>query len=358
MLSASYQRILAVVFLLIDKYHSYRDHKIAFMATQIEILQARVKSKHIKLTPEERARLLHHGNQFDHRVDGCLMIVTLKTYKRWQREADAGKEPGRVGRKRICQSIADLVVSMAKNTAFGYRRIVGELKKLGIKVSASTVKHILKREGIHPVKGRPTPWRPARNWQDFIDRHMSSILGCDFMCARVFTPAGWVDAFLFVVIHLESRRVYISPATFNPNHTWLAQQVRNVAMWLEEEGIEAKYLIRDNDGKFGSVFDHTAESVGLEVVRTSFFAADMNAFTESFIGNTRRECLNHLTFFSLKQLDRTLLAWHSHYHTERPHRGCDIGNAVLDKDFVPQAEGRIICQRSLGGLLTSYCRAA
>ena len=245
MLSAGFQYVLAVVFLLIDKYHRYRDRKQDFMAVQIEILQDRLKKDrhkrtHTKISPEERAKLLSLGGEFDHQIEGVFLIGSPKTYRRWLREAAEGKEPGRVGRKRICRSIADLVIRMARETSWGFRRICGEAKKLGVKVSASCVKHILKREGIHPVKGNPHRWRPARNWLEFIDSHMSSLLGCDFMCVRVLTWRGWIDAYVFVVIHLESRRVFISPATLHPNHPWLAQQVRNVAMWTEEEGIDAR----------------------------------------------------------------------------------------------------------------------
>ena len=127
-------------------------------------------------------------------------------------------------------------------------------------------------------------------------------------------------------------------------------------MWMEDEGIEAKYLIRDNDGKYGNVFDRMAESVGLKVVKTAYMTPNMNSHVESFIGNTRRECLNHLVFFSLGQIDHALAAWRSHYLAERPHQGRGIDNNVLDKDFVPQMFGKIECQRTLGGLFKSYYR--
>jgi len=129
-------------------------------------------------------------------------------------------------------------------------------------------------------------------------------------------------------------------------------------MWSEDEGIKAKYLIRDNDGKFGKVFDHTAESVGLEVVKITPMVPDMNSFSEAFIGSSRRECLNHFVFFGLSQLDRVTAAWQKHYHNERPHQGRGIDNNVLDTSFVPQAVGKIECQRTLGGLFKSYCRVA
>jgi len=84
----------------------------------------------------------------------------------------------------------------------------------------------------------------------------------------------------------------------------------------------------------------------------------MNPHVESFQGNTRRECLNHVVFVSLAQLDRALSVWRTHYLRERPHQGRGIDNNVLDKSFVPKRVGKIECQRALGGLLKSYHRAA
>jgi putative transposase len=329
------------------------------MVAQIEILRDRLPRGHLKFKAEERERLLALGAQCNHQVEGYFLIATLQTYRRWRREFTAGIEPGRVGRKRVCRSIAELVLRFAlENPAWGYDRIVGEARKLGASVSAATVKNILKREGIHPTKGSGHRWQPPRNWQTFIDANMSTLLGCDFLCQRVLTLGGWVNAFVFVVIHLASRRVYLSPATLSPNHLWLTQQVRQVAMWCQDEGIQPRYLIRDNDKKFGLAFDHAVESIGCEVVRTAILAPDMNSFTESFNSSTRREVLNHFIFFTLAQLDRALLAWNSHYNNDRPHQGRDIGNRVLNKAFVPQTEGQIVCKRSLGGLLKSYSRAA
>ncbi len=354
-----FHRLCSMVLLLFSEFDRRRDARLEFMAAQIRILRRRLPAKHFKFTPEEHSELLECGAKLGHRVHDSFLVASFKTYRRWLRNRAEGKEPGRVGRKRTCASIAQLVLRMAKeNVSWGYDRIVGELKKLSVKVSANTVKHILRKNGIHPTEGVQRRWNPARNWQRFIDSHLSSLLGCDFVSVKVFTWRGWVEAFVFVVIHLESRRVYMSPATLAPHHLWLAQQLRNVEMWREDEGIEAKYLIRDNDGKFGKAFDQAVESVGLETVRTSFFAPDMNAYVESHLSNCRRECLNHFVFFTLAQVDRVLRAWLRHYHHERPHQGRGIGNNVLDKTFQPQEAGKVKCRRSMGGLFNSYYRDA
>lgn len=359
MKSALLKPFCAIVLLLMDAYNRRRDAKHQILTAQIKILQARLRVKHLKLSPEERGELLTLGAKLNHQVEDCFLIATYKTYRRWLREKADGKEPGRVGRKRICQNIAELALRMAKeNVSWGYDRIVGELKKLTIKISANTVKHIMRKGGIHPTKGVRERWAPARNWTRFIDSHMSSLLGCDFVSVKLFTWRGWVDAYVFVVLHVQSRRVYMSPATLNPDHPWLAQQMRNVTMWAEDAGIEPRYLIRDNDGKFGNVFDHAVESMGIEPVRTSLFAPDMNAYVESHISNFRRECSCHFVFLTMPQIDWVTRAWCQHYLHERPHQGRGIGNNVLDQDFIPQAVGEVKCRRSMGGIFNSYYRDA
>jgi putative transposase len=83
-----------------------------------------------------------------------------------------------------------------------------------------------------------------------------------------------------------------------------------------------------------------------------------NAFAESFIGTVKRECLDFFVCCSRSQLDYILRAWVRHYNVERPHRGRDIGNNVLQVDFRPARDGPIRRRCQLGGIITSYTRDA
>jgi len=72
----------------------------------------------------------------------------------------------------------------------------------------------------------------------------------------------------------------------------------------------------------------------------------------------KQEALNHFICFSRRQIDYILGVWLDHCHFRRPHRGVGRDNTVLDKNFVPQTEGRIGCRSELGGILKSYYREA
>jgi len=80
--------------------------------------------------------------------------------------------------------------------------------------------------------------------------HAESILACDFFRKKIWTWSGPREAVILAVLHIASRRVYYSPATFHPNRAWLQQQVRNLSMWAEDEGIEPRFMICDNDQIF------------------------------------------------------------------------------------------------------------
>ena len=74
-------------------------------------------------------------------------------------------------------------------------------------------------------------------------------------------------------------------------------------MWLEDEGLEARFLVHDGDAKFSA---HFRESWRPEVrcLRTPPRSPTANSYAESFIGTLKHECLNHFVCFSLQQLDR------------------------------------------------------
>jgi len=133
-------------------------------------------------------------------------------------------------------------------------------------------------------------------------------------------------------------------------------------MWMQDQGIELRYLIRDNDKKFTAQFDRFINDIAKEkkgkVIKTSIIAPDMNAYAESFIGSLKRECLSHFFCVSLNQIDYIVRNYLIYYNHHRPHQGKDIGNRVLDKNFTPKKQGHIQYQSFFRGLLKSYYRQA
>ena len=128
----------------------------------------------------------------------------------------------------------NLVLRMAEeNLRWGYRKIVGELKKLGIRISKTTVRKILKDSDIHPLPDKAFK-KPTVPWTTFVHAHMDSMVGCDFFTKRVYTLRGVFTAYMLVFIHLGTRKVYCSAPTYHPNGDWVMQQARNANMWLDD----------------------------------------------------------------------------------------------------------------------------
>jgi len=148
--------LMALLVLLHEAWSTRRDAHIRFLKLQVEILKERLPGNRVILDPVERRRLMKIGAEIDHRVEDTLGIVGIKTYRRWQREERGGQEPGKVGRARLTKSLRELIIRLAKeNAGWGVRRIVGELKKLALKASRSTVRRVLVDERILPdVTGR------------------------------------------------------------------------------------------------------------------------------------------------------------------------------------------------------------
>jgi len=252
----------------------------------------------------------------------------------------------------------NLVLRMAEeNLRWGYRKVVGELKKLGIRVSKTTVRRILRDSDIHPAPDKAFK-KPAVPWTTFVHAHMDSMVATDFFTKRVYTLRGVLTAHVLIFIHLGSRKVYRSAATYHPDGDWVMQQARNASMWLEDMGVEPRFLIHDRDRKFPNEFRIFWKTEGVRCIRIPIKAPRANAFAESWIESHKRECLNFYICFDLDQLDYITMTWTNYYNTLRPHRGVGMTNDVLDETFQPQLHGTVRCKQQLGGLIKSYYREA
>lgn len=355
--------LIALLVLLQEKWSARRDAHIRFLKLQVEMLQSRLPGNRVILAPAERQRLMKVGTEIDHAVEHTLEIVSIKTYRRWQREQRDGQEPKRVGRPRLTKSLRELIIRLAKeNAGWGVRRIVGELKKLALRTSRSSIRRVLADEQILPDPDRHAPKGVQTPWRKFIKMHMNVMVACDFFCKTVWTPLGRKTAYVLSFIHLGSRKVFLSPSTCNPTDEWMRQQARNVSMWADEEGIDIRFLIHDRDTKFTEAFDEHFKRDRGGPVLTPYGSPVANCFAESWIGSMKRECLNHFFCFGLRQLDHIVQTYAEYYNEYRPHQGLDnrpLGNL---NGPLPQADriepGSIRCKRWLGGLLSHYYRQA
>lgn len=340
--------------------------QVRYLTVENEILRSKLPAR-ITISPKDRQRLVKFGAKLGSALHQLVTIVTPGTFLRWIREDKrAGKRPtapAKRGRRRTAEDIRKLVIKLARENTWGYARIVGELKKLGIRsVKKSTVRNILKAEGLDPC-----PKRAGATWDEFVTRHAASLWQCDFFTQKVLTVKGLREVFVLAFLNVKTRRVVLSPATFHPNEAWVVRQAEAFIMRARGDGLRVRYVQRDRDGKYGEAFDAALKKGRIEVVPSPAQAPNTQAFVERFIGSIRRECLNHFVFFGAKHLDSVARAWLDHYHAERPHQGRENEPLVRPRGTkqAPVAEGAatfklrdVRCRRRLGGLLKHYERIA
>jgi putative transposase len=276
---------------------------------------------------------------------------------RWHRDLVARKwtyPRKRPGRPSTRKDIRDAVLRLAReNPGWGYQRISGELAGAGIRVPPSTVRDILKRAGLDPA-----PRRTGPSWSQFLKAQAEGILACDlFHVDTVFLKRLYV---LFFIEH-ATRTVHIMGATTTPTGAWVAQQARNLMMDLGERGRQFRFVIRDRDAKFTSIFDEVFTSLGARVIQTPVRAPRANAIAERWVGSVRRECTDRILIYNERHLRQVLAEYQRHYNLHRPHRARNLRppqpppRPVTSFDFDPI---RLQRQEVIDGLISQYKRAA
>jgi putative transposase len=207
---------------------------LQYLKSENHLLRAKLP-KRISITPEERRRLLKFGIPVGPAIKDLITIVSPRTFARWASgETKATRKPQRepkLGRPRTVEAIRDLILKLGRETGWGYTRILGELKKLGVRtVARSTVVNILRDNGLDPG-----PKRGEGTWDEFVTRHAQTLWACDFFSKNVWTMRGLVEYFIFFVVHFGSRRVEVVGMTPHPDRAWMAQQARNLSMYFAEQ---------------------------------------------------------------------------------------------------------------------------
>jgi putative transposase len=250
--------------------------------------------------------------------------------------------------------VVELVLRLAReNDRWGYVRIVGECRKLGVTVSATAVRTILRRHGL-----RPAPRRGGPTWTQFLRAQAAGALACDFLAVETI---GLTRLYVFFMIELERRRVHLVGVTAHPTGAWVTQAARNLLMGRDEHADRFRFLIRVRDAKFTAAFDAVFAAAGIEVVRIPPRAPKANAFAERWVRTVRTECLDWLLIWNRQHLDKVLTVYVEHYNSARPHRGINLSVPIAQSEPTPAnlAEiERIKRVDVLGGLVHEYRHAA
>jgi transposase InsO family protein len=240
-------------------------------------------------------------------------LVTPRTLLGWHRALVRRKwrqPPGRRGRPPMPADVRAVVLRLAReNPRWGHRRISGELAKLGLRVSPTTIRRLVARAGLNPA-----PRSSGQGWREFLRAQAASIVACDFFTVEsVLLRRYYV---LFFIAH-ASRRVWLAGCTTNPTGAWVTQQARNLGLDLAEQGM--RFLIRDRDSKYSGAFDEVFGSGGIRVVKTPVRAPQANAIAERFVRTVRAECLDWLLILNRRHLERVLRIFVEHYRGRDDH---------------------------------------
>ena len=230
-------------------------------------------------------------------------------------------------------------------------RIQGELRKLGHRVSASTIRRILKQARIPPAPTR----RRNTSWRQFLRAHASAALAVDFFHVDTVTLRR---LYVLFALELEYRYVHILGITANPDGPWTTQQARNLLLYLGERAVNVKFLVRDRAGQFTAAFDAVLADASIETLKIPPRSPRANAYAERFVLTARTELTDRMLIFGERQLRHVLTVYARHYNSHRPHRARQLRPPRPDHPIPDQPAQRIARRAVLGGLLNEYQPAA
>jgi len=326
-----------------------RDAEILALRHQVLVLQRQVARP--ALTDTDRTILAVLSSVFDiRRLREVLFIVQPATVIGWHRHLVARHwtQPSapKPGRPPLAGEIRRLAIRIAgENPAWGYRRIHGELCRLGHKVAPSSVWKILRAAGINPAPGRTGP-----TWMEFIRNQAKGIVATDFCCVDTVNLRRLHVLFF---IEIKTRRVHLAGITTNPAGDWTTQAARNFLMGV---GREFRFVIHDGAGQYTRAFDAVFEATGATAITTPPRAPTANAYAERWVRTLRHEVLDRTIIWNERQLRALLTEYLHHYNQHRPHRSLQQ-RAPDDADVVTIVPGRTIERHATcGGLINEYRR--
>ena len=274
-------------------------------------------------------------------VYDSLAIVRPDTVIRWHRTGFRlywrWKSRRRCGRPIVPLEVRDLIRQMSiENPLWGAPRIHGELLKLGIDVSQTSVAKYMARRRAPPSQG----------WKTFLRNHADGIAAMDLF---VVPTISFRLLYGLLILGHGRRRILWFGVTAHPTAEWIANQITEACGWEQAPC----YLIRDRDGAYGEIFIRRLRSMGIRDRPTSPRSPWQNGYAERLIGSIRRECVDYIIVLGERHLRHVLLSYMKYYNEVRTHlsleKDAPVSRAV-------ERAGHILCRPVLGGLHHQYVR--
>ena len=347
--AAAYYKLV----LLRSRSESSKELEIVVLRHELAVLRRKAARPQLRSTDRI---LLAAASRLLPRARWIAFVVTPATLLRWHRRLIASRwtYSGRRVADRFGEESAPGAPPRRENPRWGYQRIVGELKGLGLRVSATTVRTWLRAAGVGPVGTRR-----GMTWREFIRLQRQSLLAVDFFTVETI----WLQRlYVLFFIELGSRRVHLAGCTPTPTAAWVTQQARQLTWTLADRPEPFRFLIRDRDQKFTASFDEVFRTEGIEIVRTPFRAPQANAVAERFVRTVRNECLDWLLVLNREHLERAVAVFVDHYNRHRPHRSLDLTPPAtigrIDRIVSWSPSAKVKRRDRLGGLIHEYNHAA
>ena len=237
------------------------------------------------------------------------------------------------GRPEVSAEVRALIRKRClANPIWGAPRIHGELLKLGIELSETTVAKYMVRHR------KP----PSQSWRAFLKHHAQQLVSVDFF---VVPTLSFRLLFVFVVLEHHRRRVVHFNVTAHPTAEWTAQQLLEAFPWDSAP----RFLIRGRDGCYGDAFRLAVRGMNIEEVLTAPHSPWQNGFVELLIGSIRRECLDHVIVLNESSLQKILRSYFRYYERSRTHLALRK-DAPEPRAVHPPAVGKVVELSEVGGL--------
>ena len=319
---------------------------IAALTKQVEILKRRLdqQNKRVFFSHLDR-KFFAFITQLSDKVMDKIKIVKPETILKWSRQYIAKlwtfpRKHAPVGRPRTPKEIREMVLKIKNENNWGLGKISGELLKLGIKLSETTISRIL---DDYRRKGKV---RKSLTWSKFIKSHLKSLYATDiFTLDTIFG----IRYYVLFIIHLKTRKIITYNVTRNPTREFVRQQLIELTDRIDNEPV---YLIHDGSGEYVYI-DYSQYNI--KNIRISPKAPNMNAYAERFIGSIRREAFDWFVLFNEKQIRNILKEYVNYYNSLRPHQGIDQN---IPAGYEPNTNGDIVSKPVLSGLINHYYRKA